>query len=101
MFRITDGKGFHITFPNGVTLSTQFGGGNYCANYDFKIGKEHAQDMISPDAEIAIWDKDHKWITETMERELFPSEYYDSVMGRVNMDMWLKIFDWCRNWVAS
>ena len=44
MFKITDGKGFHITFKNGVTVSVQFGYGNY-------------------DAEIAIWNKQGKWIT--------------------------------------
>jgi len=33
-FRITQGKGFHLNFPNGVTLSTQFGAGNYGDNYD-------------------------------------------------------------------
>ena len=29
MFKITDGKGFQITFENGCTLSVQFGPGNY------------------------------------------------------------------------
>ena len=27
--RITDGKGFHLDLPNGVTVSVQFGPGNY------------------------------------------------------------------------
>ena len=25
-------KGFHITFNNGLTISVQFGAGNYCSN---------------------------------------------------------------------
>lgn len=29
MFRITDSKGFQVTFDNGVMLSVQFGPGNY------------------------------------------------------------------------
>ena len=28
--RITEGKGFHMDLPNGVTGSVQFGPGNYC-----------------------------------------------------------------------
>ena len=27
--RITEGKGFHLDLPNGVTVSVQFGPGNY------------------------------------------------------------------------
>ena len=30
MFTITRGKGFHITFENGWTVSVQWGPGNYC-----------------------------------------------------------------------
>lgn len=40
-FGITEGKGFHITFPNGWHLSVQFGGGNYCDNYGARIGTEY------------------------------------------------------------
>ena len=28
--RINDNKGFHLDLPNGVTVSVQFGPGNYC-----------------------------------------------------------------------
>ena len=38
-FRITGGKGFQLDLPNGVTVSVQFGPGNYCdsdvSNADF------------------------------------------------------------------
>jgi hypothetical protein len=58
-FRICDNKGFHITFENGWTISVQFGGGNYCANYDFPIGTEHdGRGMASIDAEVAYWGPD-------------------------------------------
>lgn len=33
-FAITGGKGFHITFANGWTVSVQFGPGNYSEHYD-------------------------------------------------------------------
>jgi hypothetical protein len=29
MFKITDGRGFQMTFPNHCTISVQFGPGNY------------------------------------------------------------------------
>ena len=99
MFKTNDNKGFHITFPNGITLSTQFGGGNYCQNYNFPIGREREQGNIeSEDAEIAIWNE-KKWITDKMIVKLFPEkEYPDSVLGNVKIEEWLKIFDWCRNY---
>ena len=33
MFRITEGKGFLMTFANGWTVSVQWGIGNLCPNY--------------------------------------------------------------------
>ena len=35
-FSITQGKGFHITFKNGYTVSVQFGPDNYCDNNNGK-----------------------------------------------------------------
>ena len=34
MFKITEGKGFHMTFANGWTVSVQWGAGNLCPNYN-------------------------------------------------------------------
>ena len=96
MFKITYGKGFHLTFPNGVTLSTQFGGGNYCENFNFEIGAERKKNMQSRDAEIAIWNAKAEWITGRMQKDLFSTEDADSVMGHIDMETWLKIVDWCR-----
>ena len=55
-FGIMQGKGFHITFENGYTLSVQFGTGNYCSvRYSAKWGDEKKVDMWeSPNAEIAV-----------------------------------------------
>jgi hypothetical protein len=33
MFKVTRGKGFQITFPNGWTASVQWGIGNYCDHH--------------------------------------------------------------------
>ena len=36
MFRITQGKGFGVGFPNGYRLSVQFGPFNYCDNKNYE-----------------------------------------------------------------
>ena len=111
MFRTIENKGFHIVFPNGICLSTQFGWGNYCGNYpDVKRVNEMEQlSTESDDVEIAIWDineprqkdKRRDWLTSNMIKDLFPTDPEDDVMGYVTIDMWLKIFDWCRNYKKS
>ena len=55
---ITNNKGFHMTFENGLTASVQWGRGNYCENHfntelDF-IGTKPAS---SNNAEVAVFDK--------------------------------------------
>ena len=57
MFRITNQKGFHITFENGWTVSVQFGPGNYADNYNMRIrdDNEEAGKKGSRTAECAVW----------------------------------------------
>lgn len=52
MFKITGGKGFHVTFENGWTVSVQFGRGNYSGNYNL-----HGEGETPPSdtAEVAAW----------------------------------------------
>lgn len=62
-FYITSGKGFHVTFENGWTVSVQFGGGNYCENHYDPIGREAEEWEKSgkrgcPNAEVAAWGPD-------------------------------------------
>lgn len=59
-FKITSGKGFHITFANGWTVSVQFGYGNYCENYSNRDADN--EECTSRDAEVAAWDADGKWL---------------------------------------
>ena len=85
MFKITGGKGFHITFPNGLMLSTQFGYGNYCENEDnISLLTNRPEIVASDDVEIAVFDKDGLWVT-------------DDVMGHITINDWLKIYQWCVN----
>ena len=61
-FSNSEGKGFHLTFDNGWTISVQFSGGHYCDNkeesYDFaKRRILDGRTMSSSNAEIAVWRK--------------------------------------------
>ena len=94
MFTITGSKGFHIKFENGVTVSVQFGGGNYCDNYDaVRIGEEPKMRVLeSSDAEVAIWKNGGAWITE---------EYFnggDSVAGRKSAADVLGALNWAASY---
>lgn len=59
MFKITNRKGFQVTFANGWTVSVQFGYGNYCSNKEFGSFGEDAEPCRN--AEIAAWDYNDNW----------------------------------------
>ena len=85
-FRITDGKGFHITFANGYTISVQFGPGNYGDNYGQKIGVD---DVVcgkegSNEAEIAIFSPTGDLIH--LPTEISGEDYSDNVAGYVDAE---------------
>jgi hypothetical protein len=85
-FQACDKKGFHLTFPNGIVLSTQFGPGNYGDNYDSPFDGEKSFDANM--VEVAIFKADGcSWITKEY-RDLG-----DDVLGRIDFGEWLKIFD--------
>lgn len=79
MFKITQGKGFHITFDNGYTVSAQFGYDDKCENRlkcvmstssapNAPGSERHKRILESADCDVAIWDKDNVWVTpEIME----------------------------------
>ena len=63
MFKSTYNRGFQITFENGITVSVQFGTGNYCSRRSLAPEATLHGDLAnrtveSADAEIAIWHKD-------------------------------------------
>jgi len=96
MFRITFGKGFHVEFENGVTVSTQFGEGNYCNNRN-GIERTEMGFVECEDSEVAIWGKEGEWLTR---------EYYhsineiagDDVKGSVSPKELLNILNWAENY---
>lgn len=59
MFKITNGKGFHVIFKNGITVSVQFGKGNYCNN---RYKPDNPIEVACANAEIAMWHEDGSYI---------------------------------------
>jgi hypothetical protein len=97
-FRTCFNRGFHITFDNGVTLSTQIGAGTYSDNHDEPFDFEKPRKSWDADeVEVAIWKGKNNWIT----KEYTKNQEGDSVIGWVKFDEWLKIFDWCRNYEVT
>jgi len=99
-FEITN-KGMHLTFPNGVTVSVQWGIGNYCDNKDFNPGD--IRDMYnnlftSNEAEVAIFDKEGNWITRkyTQDKDM----YADDVLGYVDILEFFEILEWAKDYDA-
>ena len=63
MFKSTHNRGFQMTFENGITISVQFGTGNYCERRNLQVSYRGDMDAATPiisshSAEIAIWHKD-------------------------------------------
>lgn len=64
MLKSTYNHGFQMTFDNGITISVQFGAGNYCSS-NTSSNKSIVADLEvsvveSTSAEIAIWDNNGK-----------------------------------------
>ena len=86
MFTSTRNHGFQMEFNNKITISVQFGAGNYCErkNAPF-IGDMDVPLVKSNDAEIAIWDSKGKWFD-------FDN---DEVKGHVDTDEVAKWIEMC------
>lgn len=67
MFKITEGRGFHITFANGYTISVQFGIGNYCTNrHDRNAQLQQADcNLQCENAEVAAYAQNGNWYRPT------------------------------------
>jgi hypothetical protein len=95
MFRIVSGKGFQMVFPNGIEISVQFGGINYCENYGKKDYIDKYGVCESKDAEVAIFDKERNWITSQVFEEVFNEIIGDDVKGRVSADEVAILIEFC------
>ena len=92
-FKITRNKGFHITFDNDVTVSVQFGAGNYCQHHNEEIKSEiPKKDIESVDAEVAIWKKSGIWITREFRDE------NDDIFGWQSPEQVLEVLNWAKKY---
>ena len=98
-FAVNEGKGFTITFPNGITLSTQIGPGNYCENFDMLATAAIPRRMESRTAELAVWGAKGEWITERMmaalPAELIDGRDGDDVVPHAPVALWVAAVAWC------
>lgn len=63
MLKITESKGFHITFENGLTASIQWGFGNYCDNhFNYELLSNRTIPVESNDAEVAVFDANNNFM---------------------------------------
>ena len=105
MFKITDGKGFQLTFDNGNTISVQFGYGNYCENRTnrkaISLNSSHDGNTESSNAEIGIWYKNEEWITRGVFLSLFNEELGDEVEGYLSSNKVAELINYVANLKAS
>lgn len=93
MFEIINGTGFRLTFPNGLTLSTQFGaeshGDNHADPTVFPYGSSFPK---SSTCEVAILNNDNDLITN----EIINNN--EMIEEKVSFDQWLSIFETVKNY---
>jgi len=80
-FKIINGKGFYIEFPNHYIVSVQFGFGNYCENAGGPCPEDLSDDSEngrngSRDAEVAV--------INGLTGDLLGLPHGDSVYGRAS-----------------
>lgn len=95
-FSITCGRGFQITFSNGVTISVQFGPNNYCDNREYGPGIKEASFGAEgcKNAEIAFWDINNNWITREFSRDVLKQQPWDDVLANVTPDEVAQAIAW-------
>jgi hypothetical protein len=92
-FEITENRGFKITFPNGLILSTQFGPGNYGTNHDASFFTDRREGFEATQVEIAVFKaSDRDFLT----RQVLGHD--DDVKGYVDINEWLEIVDKVKNY---
>jgi hypothetical protein len=96
-FRITDGKGFCITFSNGWSISVQFGRGNYADNYemsmvDWRESNRLAGEQGSCTAECAVINPAKEMVE--LPAFMFDGGYRDIVSNRSTVDQVHKLINW-------
>lgn len=94
-FSINQNKGFHLTLPNGLCVSTQFGGGNYCENRSSEINPQLTEGKQSNNAEIAFYwtgeGESNHWATQEVFKAARIKSPGDDVAGWIDIKTWLRL----------
>jgi len=109
-FAITEGKGFHITFDNGVTVSVQFGYGDYCDNKESTEPANYYDNYTTPlrdlgrilcecdNAEIAIFSsRTEEFITKEY-MKYRGMEYPENVIAFAEVEELMAVLHWAKNY---
>lgn len=109
-FRITDGKGFHVTFENGYTVSVQFGPGNYAGNYNAPFRSAPPKGgWESRTAETAVWGPDGEMLGMVVGSDgslhvstagVEDEGYVDTVQGHQSPASVLALLNWASQQVT-
>ena len=88
--KIIGGKGIHIAFRNGLTISIQFGNMNYCQNSNDPIIDPKTTELIKQkgecdDCEVAVLDFEGNFVTGRV-LEKFCEEITDKVIPNVTTE---------------
>ena len=102
-FCIHKNNGFALKLPNGIRISTIFGYGNYCENYNWENPKgsgilknfERIPEG-SNDVEIMISCPDEKWLKRINRK--YNNGGDNPVIGYLTIDKWFEILKKCWNW---
>lgn len=83
-----------MTFDNGITISVQFGQGNYCSN-KIEVHKDQG-DIICSNSEVAIWNnKNEDIISEYLKEN---NEFPQDEIGWASADRVAEIINWAKNY---
>ena len=82
----TQGKGMQLVTPDDVTISIQWGTGNYCSNRTFEGPKSVGELHLSHNAEMSMWRGDGSM--------LIPEGWTSDVKGWMSVFEILRIVDY-------
>ncbi len=91
-FMVNDGKGFQLLLANGMTVSVQWGSGNYCRNRNLSFTTNPIPPCAT--AETAVWGSDGNYI----KRE---EGDYDTVQGDQTPDKVAATIAWAAGLPAN
>ena len=94
-FCITRGKGFQVTYENGITVSVQWGPGNYGDNRADSRTPMEEPFYSSELAEVAIWEEAGHYITGEVWQRIYKRKLGDIVVGWLSAEKVTRILNYC------